>query len=94
MYMYKYLYGIHVNVHYSLTRSSTIVTIVLNIVRVDGWGICRRIKSYNGLPIITEMSECLRPDIESVCIVFLFTFIVHCTRRHEMCLYINTTKGK
>lgn len=91
MYMYKYLYGIHVNVHYNLTRSSTTVTIVLNIVRVDGWGICRRIKSYNGLPIIIPRCLSVSDLTLSLFVLFLFTFIVHCTRRHEMCLYINTT---
>lgn len=77
MYMYKYLYGIHVNVHYNLTRSSTTVTIVLNIVRVDGWGIYRRIMSYNGLPII--IPRCLSVlDLTLSLVVLYFSSLLLC----------------
>lgn len=59
MYIYKYFVFTYYTCkcsYYNLTRSSTTANLVLNIVRVDGWGICHRIMSYNGLPIITEMS--------------------------------------
>lgn len=90
MYMYKYLYGIHVNVHYNLTRSSTTVTIVLNIpvVRVDGWGICRRIKSYNGLPII--IPRCLSvTDLTLSLFVLYFSSLLLCIALVDTkCVYI------
>lgn len=90
MYMYKYLYGIHVNVHYNLTRSSTTVTIVLNIpvVRVDGWGICRRIKSYNGLPII--IPRCLSvSDLTLSLFVLYFSSLLLCIALVDTkCVYI------
>lgn len=88
MYMYKYLYGIHVNVHYNLTKSSTTVTIVLNIVRVDGWGICRRIKSYNGLPII--IPRCLSvSDLTLSLFVLYFSSLLLCIALVDTkCVYI------
>lgn len=88
MYMYKYLYGIHVNVHYNLTRSSTTVTIVLNIVRVDGWGIYRRIKSYNGLPII--IPRCLSvSDLTLSLFVLYFSSLLLCIALVDTkCVYI------
>lgn len=81
MYMYKYLYGIHVNVHYNLT-------IVLNIVRVDGWGICRRIKSYNGLPII--IPRCLSvTDLTLSLFVLYFSSLLLCIALVDTkCVYI------
>lgn len=88
MYMYKYLYGIHVNVHYNLTRSSTTVTIVLNIVKVDGWGIYRRIKSYNGLPII--IPRCLSvSDLTLSLFVLYFSSLLLCIALVDTkCVYI------
>lgn len=58
MYIYKYfvfIYYICKCLYYNLIRSLIIVNFVLNIVRVDGWGICYRIMLYNGLLIIIEM---------------------------------------
>lgn len=76
MYIDKYLYGIHVNVHYNLTRSSTTATLVLNIVRVDGWGIYRRIISYNGLPIIVP--RCLSVSDLTLSLFVLYFSSFYC----------------
>lgn len=76
MYMYKYLYGIYVNVYYNLIRSLIIVIIVLNIVKVDGWGICCRIKLYNGLLIIILRCLSVLDLILSLVVLYFFLFLL------------------
>lgn len=86
MYMYKYLYGIYINVYYNLIRSLIIVIIVLNIVRVDGWGICCRIKLYNGLLIIIEMFVFWL--ILSLVVLYFFLFLLCIVFVDMKCVYI------
>lgn len=88
MYIYKYLYGIYVNVYYSLIRSLIIVIIVLNIVRVDGWGICCRIKLYNGLLIIILRCLSVLDLILSLFVLYFFLFLLCIVFVDMKCVYI------
>lgn len=88
MYMYKYLYGIYVNVYYNLIRSLIIVIIVLNIVRVDGWGICCRIKLYNGLLIIILRCLSVLDLILSLFVLYFFLFLLCIVFVDMKCVYI------